>query len=309
MRVAVMGIGGTGGYYGGLLARAGEDVTFIARNVQLEAVRAHGLTVKTTHAGEFNISAKVTDDPSEIGPVDLVLFCVKTYDTQAAAELVKSLVGPDTVVMPIQNGIDNAERLACFLGLEPIIGVMPGVSSHVEAPGVIRQVAVRNLLLGELAGGNSPRTERVRQTFEGAGIGAELRSDISTDLWEKFVAICPFAGVTALTRLPMGAIQACPETKALYYGILKEVESVGRAHGAALSEGLADRVLEFTARANPSMRASMYYDLAAGKRLELETLNGTVVRLGQEHGIPTPLNFAVYAALQPYANGAPVLPD
>lgn len=309
MRVAVMGIGGTGGYYGGLLARAGEDVTFIARNLLLETVRAHGLTVKTTHAGEFNIAAKVTDDPSEIGPVELLLFCVKTYDTDAAAELVKPLVCPDTVVMPIQNGIDNAERLAGFLGLKPIIGVMPGVSSHVEAPGVIRQVAVRNLLLGELAGGNSPRTERVLKTFEWAGIGAELRSDISTDLWEKFVAICAFAGVTTLTRLPMGAIQACPEAKGLYHGILKEAESVGRAHGVALSERLADRVLAFTTRANPSMRASMFYDLAAGKRLELESLNGTVVRLGQEHGIPTPLNFAVYAALKPYANGAPVLPD
>ncbi len=309
MNIVVMGTGGTGGYYGGLLALAGEEVTFVARNVQLEAIRTQGLTVKTTHAGEFNVSVQVTADPSEIGLADLVLFCVKTYDTDAAAELIKPIVGPDTVVMPIQNGIDNAKQLSRFLVPEAIIGAVPGVSSHVEAPGVIRQVGVRTLLLGELAGGNSQRTEGLQETFEGAGIRAELRPDIQTDLWEKFVAICAFAGVSSVARLPMGTIHVNPETHALYHGILKEAESVGKAEGAALPDGLAEEVLKFSATANPAMRASMYYDLVAGKRLELEALNGTVVHLGQDHAIPTPLNFAVYAALKPYANGTPVLPD
>ncbi|MBI3325709.1 MAG: 2-dehydropantoate 2-reductase [Nitrospinae bacterium] len=309
MHVAVMGTGGTGGFFGGLLARAGEKVTCIARGAHLEAIRARGLTVKSRLAGNFTLPVKATDDPREVGPVELILFCVKTYDTDTAVEQIRPLVDQDTVILSVQNGIDNAERIARVVGSKPVIGAVAHVFSAVEAPGVIAQTAgPGRILFGELAGGTSPRTERLLSTFQGAGMAAELSPDIRVTLWEKFLFICGNGGVTALSRLPIGVIRACPETSALLRGVLEEVEAVARASGIALPVGCVDQVLAFNASLEPGARASLYHDLAAGRRLELEALNGTVVRLGREYGIPTPFNFAIYAALKPYANGAPPLP-
>ncbi len=308
MRVAVMGAGGTGGFFGGLLARAGEDVTFIARGTHLEAIRGRGLTVKSRLAGEFTIPAKATDDPHEVAPVKLILFCVKTYDTDKAAEQMRPLVGPDTVILSVQNGIDNAERIAGIVGPEPVIGGVAHVFSAIEAPGVIAQTAgPGRILFGEIAGGTSPRTERLLRTFQRAGIAAELRPNIRVTLWEKFLFICANGGITALTRLPLGVIRACPETNTLLRATMEEVEAVARACGIALPEGCVDEAIAFNASVEPGARSSLYHDLAAGRRLELEALHGTLVRLGREYGIPTPMNFAIYAALKPYADGAPIL--
>jgi 2-dehydropantoate 2-reductase len=306
MRIAVMGTGGTGGYFGGLLARAGEDVTFIARGDHLEAIRKNGLAIKSVLAGDFSIPAKVTDNTNDTGPVDFVLFCVKAYDNAAAADQIRPLTGPETVVLSVQNGIDNEQQIGEVIGPEHMVGCVSYVSSTIESPGVIAQMAgPGKIILGEMQGGRSHRTETLQSTLQNAGITAELHPDIQAALWQKFLAICGVNGVTALTRLPMGEILACEETRNLLKGTMQEVEVVARASGANLPEGCVDQSMDFFSSVEPAMRGSMYYDLAAGRRLELDVLNGTVVRLGSEHGIPTPINFAIYTALKPYLGGTP----
>jgi len=309
MRVAVIGAGGTGGYFGGVLARAGEEVVFVARGAHLDAIRSRGLMVKSRLAGEFTVPARAVDDLTEIGPVDLILFCVKAYDTAEAAERLRPLVGLDTMILSVQNGIDNEDRIARIVGKTHVLGAAAQVSSVIESPGVIAQTAgPGKIIFGELDGPPSPRTEELLGTFQRAGIAAEVRADIRVALWEKFILICAVSGITALTRLPIGTILADPETSALLRGTMAEVEAVAHAEEVAVSRGYADQAHGFMAHVEPWMRGSLYYDLTAGRRLELETLNGTVVRLGRRHGVPTPLNFAIYAALKPYADGPPVTP-
>jgi 2-dehydropantoate 2-reductase len=305
MRIAVMGAGGTGGYFGGLLARAGEDVTFIARGAHLDAIRASGLTVRSRLAGDFTAPVRATDDPAAVGPVDLVLFCVKAYDTETAARQARPLVGPATVVLPVQNGIDSAERIGAIVGAGHVLGGVAAVSSVVEAPGVIHHRAGPDVIrVGELEGPPSARAERVVDALRRAGIKAEQRPDIRVALWEKFVLICGLSGLTALTRLPIGAVLAVDETRALLVAVMEETAAVGRAEGVPLPPDVAARTLAFLAGADPALRGSLYFDLAAGRRLELETLHGTVVRLGRRRDVPTPASFAVYAALKPYEHGA-----
>jgi 2-dehydropantoate 2-reductase len=306
MRVTVMGSGGTGGYFGGLLARAGEDVTFVARGAHLRALRSGGLAVRSRLVGDFTIPARATDDPAEGAPADLVLFCVKAYDTESAAAALRPAVGPDTVILPVQNGIDSAERIGRVVGPGHVIGGLAAVSSVIVAPGVIEHRAGPDAIqLGELDGRPSARTQRIVDALRRAGIKAQPRPDIRVALWEKFVLICGLSGLTALTRLPLGAVLGCAETRALCRQVMEETHAVGRAAGVALPDGVAERTLRFFEASDPAIRGSLYYDLAAGRRLELETLNGTVVRLGRERGVPTPANFAVYAALKPYAAGPP----
>jgi 2-dehydropantoate 2-reductase len=310
MRVAVMGAGGTGGYFGGLLARAGEDVTFIARGAQLRALQTGGLRVRSRLAGDFDLAVRVTADPAEVGPVGLVLFCVKTYDTEAAAERIRPLVGSDTVILPVQNGIDDAERIGRVVGSAPVIGGVALVSSVLEAPGVVSQTAgVGRLIVGELGGGASPRIERLVGVLARAGIPAQAHPDIRVALWQKFVFICAFSGLTALTRLPIGPILANPETARLYRETMAEVAAVGHAEGVALPDTVVDEVAAMTARLEPWARGSLYYDLMAGRRLELAALQGTVVRLGRARAVPTPANGVIHAALSPYADGPPAVPS
>jgi 2-dehydropantoate 2-reductase len=303
MRIAVVGVGGSGGYFGGLLARAGEDVTFIARGATLDALRASGLTVESRLEGTFTVPVHATDNPASVGPVDLVLFCVKAYDTATAAEQIRPLLGMETLILSVQNGVDNEERIAEVVGPAPVIGAIAGVSAHSRAPGVI-VVAQEpgQLRFGELAGGTSPRTERLLRVFQRAAFTATLDPDIRTQLWEKFVFICALSGVTSLVRLPIGQILRYPETTQLYRGV---VAAVGRARGVELTDERVESWFQVSTQISPAVYGSMYHDLAAGRRLEVEALNGTVVRFGQDHGIPTPLNFAIFAALKPYADGAP----
>src|SRR5712692_1787074 len=242
MRIVVIGAGGTGGYFGGLLARAGEDVSFLARGTQLEALRTRGLTVKSHHAGTFSLPVHATSDPQEIGPVDLVLFCVKTYDTRAAIEGLHLFIGPETVVLPIQNGIDAAERLSREVGVQHLIGAVAYVTSQIESPGVIAQTAGSGSIeMGELAGGQSERTQRLQRMLRHAGISAELPPDIHVTLWEKFLFICAFSGVTALTRLPLGQVFAHQETCDLLKAVMKEGEALARARGIALPVDIVER--------------------------------------------------------------------
>jgi 2-dehydropantoate 2-reductase len=308
MRMAVIGAGGTGGYFGGLLARAGEDVTFMARGAHLEALRTRGFTLESRLAGTFTVPVQATDDPSEVGPVDLILFCVKTYDTDAAAESIRPLIRPDTMLLSLQNGIGNEERIARVAGHTSAIGAVAYVSSAIKAPGVVAQTSgPGKIIFGELSGGESARTERLRDVLQRAEITAEVHPDIRVVLWQKFLFISAFSGVTTVTRLPIGTILADSVTHALFRGTVEEAEAVARASGIDLPADCVEQALATAAAAEPWARGSLYHDLAGGRRLELEGLNGEVVRRGREHGIETPLNFAIYAALRPYVAGAPVL--
>jgi 2-dehydropantoate 2-reductase len=305
MRIAVMGAGGMGGYFGGLLARAGEDVTFIARGAHLAALRRDGLTVKSSHAGEFSLPVKATDEVDSIGVADLILFCVKTYDLESAAERIRPLVGEKTLILPLQNGVDAAHRITAIVGYGRILGGISYVGAHIESPGVIYQGGVSGkLILGDLDGNNDAPLHDLLGMLRRAGIDADLHEQISVALWEKFILVCATGGVLALVRLPFGPAMACPETRQLLAGIMQEVESVALAEGIAVAPGTADRQFDYLLQQMaPSARSSQLNDLLAGRRLELESLNGTVVRLGQAKSVPVPLNFAVYAALKPYVDG------
>lgn len=308
MRIAVMGSGGTGGYFGGLLAHAGEDVTFIARGTHLEALRDGGLTITSRLVGDFTVPVQATDQPKTVGQVDLVLFCVKAYDTDAAAEAIRPLVGSDTIVLPLQNGIDALERLGSIVGPEHVIGGVALITSNLTAPGAVAQTGgPGKIIAGEPAGGESPRIDRLVRTLQHAGISAQSHPEIHLAIWEKFVFICAFGGITALTRLPIGPIMASAECHALFEGVMREVLMLAEAQNIALPAGTVERGVALAGGFEPWARGSLLHDLESGRRMELEALNGTVVRLGRAHGLAVPLNWVVYAALQPYAEGAPSL--
>jgi 2-dehydropantoate 2-reductase len=238
MRIAVMGSGGTGGYFGGLLARAGEEVIFVARGAHLEALRMRGLTVKSRLAGEFTLPVRATDSPNEVGPVDLILFCVKTYDTDSAARSIRPLIGAETMLLSLQNGVDNAERIARIAGHDSGLGAVVYVVSAIEAPGVIAQTAgPGKIILGELAGGTGALIARLHSTLQSAGISAEVHPDVRIAIWQKFLFICAFSGVTALTRVPIEPILTDPVTHDLFRGTVEEAEAVAR-QGNRAARGL-----------------------------------------------------------------------
>ena len=310
MRVAVMGTGGLGGCFGGLLAHAGEDVSLIARGANLDAIRTNGLTVKSIPAGEFNLPLSATDNPADIGPVDLVLFCVKTYDTDLAAEQIRPLIGPGTIALSVQNGVDGADRIASVIGYEHVIGAISLVNASLESPGVVVQHMNPGTQIGELDGSTTQRIEDLVKTFERAGIPCAARTDIRSAIWEKFGAFVALVGAETAARLPAGPLMACPETRELIRGMLEETAAVAKATGIELKSGYVDGIMgSIDEHVPPTHRGSMYVDLVAGKRLELDAINGVLVRMGKEHGVPTPLNFALYALLKPYADGAPTVPS
>lgn len=300
MKIAMMGSGGIGGYYGGLLARAGHDVTFIARGAHLAALRAHGLRVKSVH-GDFTIApVRATDTPAGVGPVDLVVICVKTPDTDQAAHAIEPMVGPNTTVMSLQNGIDAAERIGAVVGREHVIGGVTWISSAIEGPGVIRQISqFRHIVSGELDGRITPRVRAIVGTFESTGVTVELADDILKTLWTKFVFIASISGVGSLTRLEIGDYRDVPETRALLESLMREVEAVARADGVLLDTDMVEQALAIVDEAAPNIEPSMQRDVKAGRRSELESMIGVVGRKGRELEVPTPIVDVVYAALLP----------
>ena len=307
MRIAVFGAGGMGGFFGGVLARGDQDVTLIAPGAHLEAIRTNGLTVKSQVCGDFTIPVQATDDLGEVGPVDLVLFCVKTYDLETAAEQSRPLFGEKTLLIPVQNGIEVPDQLARLLGERHVLGGLTYVGGSIEAPGVVAQRGnTGELIFGELGGGKSPRVERVLSVLRQAGLDAVLDTDIRRKMWEKFIVICANGGVLALLRQPFGPVFASPEASQLMRGTMEEVYALARASGIDLPTGTVDRLLEFLKNnVNPAAQSSTLQDLLAGCRLELEHLNGAAVRLGRQLGVDTPINFVIYAALKPYVQGSP----
>ena len=305
MRIVVMGSGGTGGYFGAKLARAGEDVTFVARGAHLEAIRARGLRVKSAIDGEWVVRAPAVERLAGLPPADLVLFCVKSFDTDIAGEVIKPVVGPGTGVLPVQNGVDNEERLERILGPGHAMGGVAQVLATIEAPGVVSHRFLGRIVFGEMDGLPSERARAFLQACERAGIQAQISANMLRALWEKYVFIAAHAGMTALTRSPAGVVRAVPETRAMYRLILGEMVALGNASGAGLDADLVESSMGMLDNLGAAFTSSLHHDLAEGKRLELEALHGHAVRLGERHGIPTPMLFAVYAALRPYADGPP----
>lgn len=300
MKIAVIGVGGLGGYYGGLLSQAGFEVSFIARGAHLKALREKGLQVYSVH-GDFHVApVQATDRPADIGPVDLVLVCVKTPGIDAAARAALPLVGPDTAVMGLQNGIDAAERLGEVLGMDRVLGAATWIAAYLEAPGVVRQVSdFRRIVFGELNGSITPRVRRIAEALGRMGIAVEAADDIRRRLWEKFVFIAGFSGMGALTRLEVGDYRAVPQTRALMKRLMQEVVSLARASGVALTPAAVDQALARIDGAAPAMKPSMQRDVEAGRPSELDSMIGVIGRLGRRLGVATPAADMLYAGLLP----------
>ena len=306
MRIAVVGAGGVGGGYGAALAHAGADVTFIARGAHLAAMKEHGLKVESPRGDTHLKPAQATDDPATVGPVDVVLFCVKLWDVESAGEQIKPMVGPNTAVIPMQNGIDASERLAPILGTQAVMGGVANISATIAAPGVIRQTGtVLRMVFGEFDGTRSPRAVAFETMCKKAGIDGVLSPNILGELWMKFILLASNASMMAVTRLPIGKLRDDPDIAALFPVAYQEVVDVGRARGVTLPDNAVELTLNFNRNAPPHLMASMAVDLLRGNRIELPWLSGKVVELGRQLGVPTPVHALLYATLKPYILGAP----
>ncbi|MGI8525340.1 MAG: 2-dehydropantoate 2-reductase [Pseudolabrys sp.] len=305
MRIAAMAAGAVGGYFGARLAKAGHDVFFIARGEHLKAMRKDGLKVASVH-GDIHLSKpNVTDNPAEVGPVDIVLFAVKLWDTEKAAEATKPLLGVDTRVITLQNGVDSYERIAPIIGAKHAVPGATYVVTVIDRPGVISQTSQAQLMVfGAVDGKVDPQLQAFADALKAAGVSATLSDNIERERWQKFVLLTGTSGVTALTRFSMGPILADPDTRALFRKTMLEVVEVGRAKGVAIDESFVDDRIAFADKSfPPTMKASMANDLDRGNRLELDWLAGMVSKLGRDLGVPTPANDTIYAALKLHRNG------
>ena len=306
MRIAVIGAGGVGGAFGAALANAGADVTFVARGAHLAAMRATGLRVEGPR-GDVHLSpTQATDDPGSIGVVDLVLFCVKLWDVESAGAAIRPLVGPQTAVIPLQNGIDASERLAPILGNDAVMGGVAQISATIAEPGLIRQTGTfMRLVFGELDGRITQRGQAFLALCERAGFDATLSDKIETELWMKFILLASNAAITAATRQPVGKLRDDPDISPYFAAAYQEVADVARARGVRLPDDAVEKITAGTRNMPPAMMASMAVDLIRGNRIELPWLSGKVVQLGRELGVPTPVHGLLHAMLKPYVNGAP----
>ena len=305
MRVAVVGAGGIGGPLGASLATASHDVSFIARGAHLAAMRADGLRIEGDRGETIVRPVQATDDPASIGPVDLVLFCVKLWDVESAGEQIRALLGEDTAVIPLQNGVDASERLVPILGAAHVLGGVAVVTGSIVAPGLVRQSGKHHrMIFGELDGQATARAERIRNACQAAGIDTVLTNDIQLARWEKFIALVAASSVCAVTRLPIGELRDDPDIAPLFEEAMQEVVDVGTACGVRFGQGVLDPWRALLRGVPPDWIPSMAVDVRAGRRLELPWLAGRVVQLGTAHGVPTPVNRVIHAALKPYASGA-----
>jgi 2-dehydropantoate 2-reductase len=306
MRIAVIGAGGVGGAFGVALAKAGADVTFVARGAHLAAMKSNGLKIQGGRGESHLVPTSATDNPADIGEVDIVLFCVKLWDVESAGEHIKPLIGKDTAVIPLQNGIDAAERLIPIIGSETVMGGVAQISASIIAPGVIQQVGTfMRMIFGELDGRRSRRSEAFLALCQKAGFDATLSEQILTELWMKFILLATNASITAATRQPIGKLRDDADIRPMFIAAYQETIDVAHARGIALPGNTLDKVLEFNANAPPTMKASMALDLDRGNRLELPWLGGKVVELGRQLGVPTPTHATLYAMLKPYVMGTP----
>ncbi len=304
MRIAIMGSGAVGGYFGARLANGASDVTFVARGAHLAAMREHGLAVESP-LGDIRLQpVKATDDPKQIGSVDLVIVAVKLWDTEQAARQIEPLVRAGAAVVSLQNGVEKDEVLRRVLGAEPVMGGACYIGASIARPGVILHTGkMQRIVFGEYDGRRSPRAEAFLEACRHAGIDVELSPDIERATWEKFVFLVAMSGATSTIRLPIGPIRQNARTRALLVDLMREVVAVGRARGVKLSEDFPEARMAACDALPPEMTSSMHNDLKQGNRLEVAWLSGGVVELGKSLGIATPLNRAVSDILAPYAEG------
>jgi 2-dehydropantoate 2-reductase len=300
MRIAVMGAGGVGGYFGAMLARAGHEVAFVARGRHLAAIRERGLTVRTD-TGDIRIDrATASDHPATLGRADVVLFAVKLWDTESAAQTIQPLLGDEGVVIPFQNGVESVERIGAVLGERHVMG---GAATIAEPGVVVKTGTMARLRFGAVV----PTQEGAGRAFldacTGAGIDAELVADITRVVWEKFVFLSAMSGVTAATRQPIGVIRSDPDLRATLDAAMREAFAVGRARGIALPDAFVDGQLAFADGLPAEMKSSMLNDLIAGNRLEAPWLSGAVARMAKESGLAAPVSATLYAAVKPFSEG------
>jgi len=301
MRFAVIGVGGAGGYFGARLVMAGHDVAFIGRGEHLAAIRKSGLRVDSVHGDVVARPGVATDDPLEIGPVDCVIMGVKTWQVPEAARAIAPLVGPATVVLPLQNGVEAPAQIADALGREHALGGTARIISFCVGPGHIKHVAAEPAIeLGELDGTRSARVETLRQALQQSkGITATIPPDIRVAMWAKFLLIAPVGGVGAVTRAPIGVTRAMPGTRQLLESAMEEIERVARANEISLPREIVASTMAYVDGLPAEGTSSLQRDLTEGKPSELESLNGAVARLGREVGVRTPTNAFLYQALLP----------
>jgi 2-dehydropantoate 2-reductase len=304
MKVAIVGTGGVGGYFGGHMARTGTDVRFLARGAHLKALKADGLTVLSDVAPIDGLRIQVTDDPSEIGQADAVLLAVKLADTDGAIAQMKALVGPKTVVASLQNGVDAVERMSAAFGAERVLGGVCHIAIAIERPGVLRHTGtMARITLGELDGAKTERLTALVDACSRAGLNIVESADINRAIWEKFVFLSSMSGITALARSAIGPIRDDPDGRLFIERALSESTAVARAQGIALADDHAEKAVAFMMQLPATMKASMLHDLERGAKLELPWLSGAVVRLGRKLGVPVPTHETIVAALKPQANG------
>ena len=303
MRIAVLGTGGVGGYFGGRLAATGTDVSFVARGAHLAALRERGLRILSA-GGNVDVSpVKATDDPSSIGPVEIVFFTVKLYDTDAALRALPPLLGPGTLVMSFQNGVDSVDVLTRAVGASHVAGGTAYVAAVISEPGVIRHTAMGRLIFGSLNGERLPILEDLLQACRHAGFDATLSDRIMVDIWAKFVRLSVFSGMTAVTRCPIGPLRSDPALADLMRGAIRESIAVARAIGVPLTDALVDEIETATAALPAEAKSSMLEDLERGRPLELPWLSGAVVRIGTQAGVDTPIHRFIATVLKPHVNG------
>ena len=304
MRIAIMGSGGVGGYFGAKLQKGGADVHFIARGAHLAAMRKDGLTVESAHDPIRLPKVNTTDDPRTIGPVGIVLFAVKLWDTESAAKSLLPIVGPDTGIISLQNGVQKDDVLRQIFGAGAVMGGAAYMATTIGRPGVIVQTGhMQRLVFGEYDGKRSPRAEALLAAALAGGINAEIADDIRRALWEKYVFLVALSGATTSMRVPLGPIRANPRTRQFALDLMREAVAVGRAQGVALPEDFAEQRFAFIDGLPADMTASMHHDLQRGQRLEVQWLSGGVADMGAKLGVPTPANRAVYDILVLHADG------
>ena len=300
MKIAVIGVGGIGGYFGGRLVQSGEDVVFIARGKTLQILKNKGLRVDSINGNFVLGEVQATDRPEEIGKVDVVLLCVKTWQVKEVLSFVPTLIGPNTFVVSFQNGIEIPEQLVSALGKEYIIPGLAKIISFKMEPGYIRHIGAEPYVaFGELDNHLSKRIEKLLNVFKKAGIKSEIPKDIWVALWSKFLFIASWGGIGALTRVPIGIIRSLPETRKMLRDAMIEISELAKGYEVTLPDNIVDKTLNFIDALLPQSTTSLQRDIASGKPSELSSWNGAVVHLGEKRNIKTPVNTFIYHALLP----------
>ena len=304
MRIAIIGAGGVGGYFGARLIAAGEDVTFLARGAHLAAMQQQGLRLESPKGHLHLEHVKATGDVASIGAVDIVLLTVKMYDLESAAAQLQPLIGSNTAVVTLQNGVEAVEIVSRYVGRPHVVGGVAYVAAVIAEPGLIRHTSLDALIFGELDGRRSDRLVALEAACQRAGFGARVSEQIDVDLWSKFARLSVFSGMTSVTRSPMGVLRSDPELYAMLQAACAETISVGRARGVPLPDTVMKEIIQMVQGLPPHAKASMLEDLERGRRLELPWLSGAVVRLGREAGVATPIHSFITTVLRPHLDGS-----